>query len=106
MKITLTVRPLKQIHPLSYFFLLFDVLSLVKHTIDYCGFQWVSVFSRLSPSLSGILSSKAYLLDAQPSAKIFKHPVSLFIFGKFFHNQLPVPDLDLRRLHKINTKNS
>lgn len=78
------------------FFLLFNVLSLVKHAIDYCGFQWVSVFSRLSPSLSGVRSSKAYLLDTQWRAKIFQTPVSVLIFGTFLHNQLPIPDSDLR----------
>lgn len=60
------------------FFLLFNVLSLVKHAIDYCGFQRVSVFSRLSPSLS----SKDYLSDTQWRAEIFKSPVGL-IFLQF-----------------------
>lgn len=82
------------------FFLLFNVLSLVKHAIDYCGFQWVSVFSRLSPSQSGICSSKAYLLDTHWRAKILKTLVSVLIFGTFANNQLPIPDLHLRLLHK------
>lgn len=84
------------------FFLLFNVLSLVKHAIDYCGFQWVSVFSRLSPSLPGIRSSKAHLSDTQRRAKIFKITVSVWIFAKFLHyKKKPLPNSDLGISHKV-----